>query len=148
MLRTTLDDAVTHFELLPLVGAGPIKLGWTRDEVVALLGVPPKLRRPNSDLFTDIGVFAHYVEGRVAEVTLHAPAWPIFEGRSILECSIRDCLEQWGGCQLPNDPSMWVLPDLGLSAWAPLAKEDLDARCEVAGIFALGRYDQVLEARQ
>lgn len=138
------------YEIHSLKGAGPFMFGMEQDEVRRAAGGPFESfkRTPASahpcDYFPDLGVCANYTAlGRLEAVEFAAPARPMLDGESLLEIpfgTIKSILEK-------RDPGIEVESDsvishkLGVSAYAPFAKEQEQARCESVMVFEAGYYD-------
>jgi hypothetical protein len=141
---------MTTLEILPHVGAGPIRLGMTRAEVQSVLASTPRRfrRGPESsretDHFVARGVFAEYdEEGRCEAIELAAPAEPLFRGERLLGRPFAELLT-WlrrEESAVETDGAGLTCRSLGIGFYAPFAESEPQEPVEAVIVFREGYYD-------
>jgi len=138
------------FDIFPLKGVNQIEFGMAFDQVRALMGNEPKSFKKSpqdpfsTDYFASSGVFFFYdADGRFEAAEFALPAQPIVSNHSLLRLKFKDAL-----AALRNaDPHVKQQVDgaiayqLGVSIYAPLAKNDVTAPVETVLAFRPGYYN-------
>lgn len=133
----------------PFEGIGDIRFGMTREEVRQTIGLEFKSfsRSPQSvpcDYFSTIGTFCYYdSSGLLEAVELAPPAQPDLDGYMMLELDFSEARrllsERDPGLEAESDSL--IAHQIGISVYAPLAKDDPAAPIESALVFRRGYYD-------
>jgi hypothetical protein len=124
------------FEVEPHVGAGPIKLGQSRDEVREVMGAPFRTYsrvpgEPLTDTYfgTDLQV-SYDARDRVEYIELNGPGSinPTLRGRTLLFAPADEVIEWMRGISDfdADDPELgysYVYPAIDLSLWRPVVPE-------------------------
>jgi len=123
-------------EVEPHVGAGPIKLGLSREEVRKVMGAPFRTYakvpgEPLTDTYfgTDLQV-CYDATDRVEYIELNGPGSinPTLRGRTLLFAPAQEVIEWMRGISDfdSDDPELghsYVYPALDLSLWRPIVPE-------------------------
>lgn len=138
------------YELSPYEGAGPIRLGMTRDVVRSTLDSPWKAFKrtawstSETDAFENVGIQVEYdLEGRCESVTIASPAFVTLHGRPLLGIPFQ-ALREWLltlDPDLQTDGSGLTSLALGVGLYAPSALKDPKDPVEAAIVFRRGYYD-------
>jgi len=138
------------YEIRSLQGVGAIDFGMSPLEVRGLIKAKFKSFKRSSkatypcDYFPSVGVFAYYkASGELEALEFALPAQPVFEGKDLLGMGF-DAAKI---LLLSKDPALEIEVDgaisrsLGISLYAPLAKDDPAGNCESILVFEQGYYD-------
>lgn len=138
------------YEIDPLRRAGSFVFGMSPEEVrqTASSAFRSFKRTPDSaypcDHFSSLGVFAYYTpDGRLEAIEFAAPALPLLHGQSLRELSfvgLKNFLAKHDDA-LEAELDTVLSRNLGVSGWAPSAKEDVRAPCESVLVCVKGYYD-------
>lgn len=143
-----------HFEIKPLVGIGPVRLGMTREESRRAMGrTPDSFQKsptdpPTTDAYFESAFQVFFDEhDRVEYIELSGPAAPfaaLYRGKDVHRASGKDvvALVSKDGAYDPDDPelgSAYLFPSLELSLWRPEADEPFFA---TVGIGRRGYFSQ------
>lgn len=138
------------YDIAPLKGVGPFLFGMTPDEVRRATGQQFNSfkRTPSAtypcDHFPKLGLFANYTpEGKLEAVEFASPAKPMLDGASLLELAfakVKALLEKQD-LALEIEADAVISHKLGISVYAPLAKENEQERSESIMVFAKGYYE-------
>lgn len=150
-------EAAQAFEIEPHIGAGPIRLGQSREEVHGIMGAPfrPYSKVPGEPLTdtyfgTDLQVY--YDAGdRVEYIELDGPGFinPTLRGRTLLFAPAEDVIDWMRGIADfdADDPELGYSyddPALDLSLWRPVipgGPEDVEGLTfRSVGVGRLGYY--------
>lgn len=154
-----MSKEVYKFDVVPLEGVGPIKLGMTRSESRAALGEPfVTYRKANSSTMTDTYYKSSFQvffdeDDRVEFIELSRfPVLAFYKGHSIFELKVEDVValiskDAQFDVNNPEHEYSYIFPELELSFWRPIIPEigqdedDLDGRYfETIGVGKRGYY--------
>jgi len=138
------------YEILPHIGAGPIRFGMTMDEVRQAVGEPPRVFRKAKDSTCTTDSFSKCIHvfyrtpGVCTAVEFYEPARPflgdrLFAGRPYAEVA------EWLMQQDPNpdvDGAGLISRQLGMSLYAPGHLEDPNEPIEAVLVFEDGYYER------
>jgi hypothetical protein len=137
------------YNIDPLRGAGPFAFGMSPSEVRQAAGVDYDSfkRTPTSnypaDHFRDLGVFAYYAaDGHLEALEFATPSTPLLREESLLEIPV----SQLRSILTKLDNALEVTADgfvshrLGVSVYAPCAKQDANTICESVLVFERDYY--------
>lgn len=147
-----------HFELVPLKGAGVLRIGMTRREVRDAMAEPPKSFSKTNDAvqptdgFYDLCVQVFYDANGLAEyIELSRDSCIVAElgGIPIFDIPASELLKLLGreadyDSDSEEDPTDVVFPDLAMSLWRPGGNEPDDDGSKyfrTVGIGRVGYYD-------
>ena len=138
------------YEIEPLRRAGPFVFGMSPTEVRRTAGSEFRsFKRTASsahpcDHFPSLGVVANYTpDGRLEAIEFAAPALPLLHDQSLRELSLinlKNFLSKHDDT-LEAEIESVLSRDLGVSGWAPSAKDDGSAPCESILVCVKGYYD-------
>lgn len=139
-----------NYEIQPLKGIGSIEFGMLSTKVRSLIGGEFKSfkRSPAAaypcDYFPHIGVFAYYKgSGELEAIELALPAQPTLDGMNLFDIgfdAVKVLLKSKDtGLHIEIDGA--ISPALGISLYAPDAKENPATICESVLVFEKGYYD-------
>lgn len=140
-----------NFDIVPYEGAGPLRLGMTKDEVRTVMPEEPddmhQIRAPYTDVFREARIFVYYTEenGVCEAIEFTEPTIAIFNGKQINGVSFieaKNWLEKFDD-GLNLDESGASSPKLGIGLYAPGYDEDPDSPVEAVIVFTRGYYETV-----
>lgn len=139
-----------NYEIVPLKSVGTFVFGMSPKQVRHMSGYLYQsfLRTPSSkhpcDYFPEIGIFANYtIDGKLEAIEFATPARPILDSVSLLELGF-DKVKSFLSAK---DDAIEIEIDgvisrkLGVSFYAPFAKENAKENCESMMAFGKGYYD-------
>jgi hypothetical protein len=141
---------VTHFDCKPGIAIGPIHLGMTREQVLAILGTPyrssertpdfpiPGFTSPASDYFHETGLKVEYDAGNMVVFIEAGPIVPlIYQGISLFEYSFADVRKLFASTMQEQEFDAGIqFPEGGLSLYAPAYRDEPHLPCELISVFA------------
>ncbi|MFZ0497978.1 MAG: hypothetical protein WAM52_02505 [Steroidobacteraceae bacterium] len=137
-------------QVLPLQGWGLLRFGMSRAEVRAAMGGAVESRKRNQfsatayDFFPAQGVFAYYrVDDTLEAVELAKPASALIEGMDLLDSPFEDAERFLSSKADPveRDADGLTCYLLGVSLYAPDARDDPQSKPESVLIFCTGYFD-------
>ncbi|MER8885155.1 hypothetical protein NKH84_23040 [Mesorhizobium sp. M0902] len=140
---------MTEFKIIPFTGAGEIEFGMSPNQIRRRLGTNFRTFKRSirdtfpCDYFENIGVFCYYSKsGKLNAVEFTSPAAPSLNGVRFLgtgfEIAKRALISL--GQEIEEEIDGAIALSLGVSIYAPLAKEDSMAPVETVLIFQKGYY--------
>ena len=138
------------FAVMPREGIGPVKLGMSREQVRAVLGIAPKVFRQNifatadTDYFESLGIMADYDrEGRCEFITAVDWAHPTFDGKSVVGIPYAECKAWFERLDpaLEFDGAGFASKKLSISVYAGSAEKSPSDPVEAVHVFVEGYYD-------
>lgn len=142
---------MTNFLILPLKGVGEIRFGMSPDEVRGRIGAAFRsfMRSPQAsfpcDYFADVGAFCYYdSDGRLEAIEFSPPARPTIQGVELLGLGFEAAQNALSALdnQVENEIDGAIAYKVGVSIYAPLAKDDPAAPVESVLAFRPGYYSQ------
>ncbi|MCR6503071.1 hypothetical protein MUO32_29055 [Shinella sp. CPCC 101442] len=132
-------------------GAGPIRFGMAREEVLHLLAAEADSFKRNPtdvhpcDHFISLGCFVYYADrnGLFEVIEFSAPAKPTLNGVDLLNVGFIDLLDiiRDADPQVSIDTEGFTSVRLGIGGWAPFLKSAPNSSVETIIVFAPGYYD-------
>jgi hypothetical protein len=141
---------MTEFRIWPLKGVDSIEFGMARDDVRSRFGSEPKSFKRSSrdtfpcDYFASDGVFFYYDDdGHLEAVEFALPAQPSVENLKLLGLGLDVAMAALSGLdsEVKKESDGAIAYQLGVSIWAPLAKDDVAAPVETVLAFRPGYYN-------
>jgi hypothetical protein len=141
---------MNSFEINPLKGVGALEFGMSSAQVRGVLNVEFESfkRSPAAafpcDHFPNLGIFGYYTEeGRLEALEFALPARILLDGRNLLSVGFdaATSLLEAKDEKLERDVDMVIAHAVGVSLYAPLAKENPGSPCESVLVFAEGYYN-------
>jgi len=138
------------YRIDPLVGVGPIRFSMSREAVREHMKsrLQSFQRSPVDailcDFFPDEGAFFYYDSRDYLEaIEFAAPATPTLFGVDIFGLTFRTAVSWLSefDTHIEVEPDSVIAFELGVSVYAPLAKDDEDVRVESVLIFRRGYYN-------
>lgn len=133
------------FDVVPLVGVTPIKLGMSREESRAAMALPvhPFTKTPADstpvDTYADGCLQVFFSSDDYVEfIELSAPINAVYHGMSVFQTQADDLIAAIGA-ESPYDPDnpelgySYIFPDLELSLWRPTMPEEEQSREDTDG---------------
>jgi hypothetical protein len=137
------------FEIDPFEGMGDVKFGMTPQQVRRLLGNcfksfkrTPQAAFP-SDYYEAVGLFFNYDPTGVLEaIEFAAPANPTVRGIELIGRELIELMSELSRVDqhIETEVDGAIANGMGVSVWAPLAKDEVHARVDSALAFRKGYY--------
>lgn len=138
-----------QLEILPLKGVGIVEFDMNREETRSRIGRRFRSfkRSPQSsfpcDYFEDIGLFFHYdSQGHLEAVEFVSPARPTVAGLELLGLIFQEACDNLHSLdrEFEREVDGAIAHQIGVSIYAPLAKDDPTATVKTALAFRPGYY--------
>jgi hypothetical protein len=136
-------DEEYEYEVVPLEGVGPVRLGMSREDSRAAMGLPPSQtsgpgeRRYDHYLRNAFQVFFDE-DDRVAYIELYRgdPVVALYQGRRVFDTPAAELVELVSRAAPfdPDDPELgytYTFPALELALWRPARREDVEGEEDV-----------------